>query len=45
VTEKRQDRLEMAFGSEAVPYQIGLGGDDRVGRPFVGGQLADKLQQ
>ena len=43
--KKGEQRLELPLGSEAIAAQIFFGGDDRVGRPFVSGQVPDQPQQ
>src|SRR4051794_25742665 len=43
--EKGEDRLELAFRAEAVPQQIRLGRDDRIGRPLEGGKPANQPEK
>ena len=40
-----EQRLELPLGSEPIAAQIFFGGGDRVGRPFINGQLLDQVQQ
>jgi len=43
--DKGQDRLELRLWTETVTAQVGLGGNDRVGRPLERRQLAYQPQQ
>ena len=40
-----EQRLELPLGSEPIAAQIFFNGGDRVGRPFISGQLLDQVQQ
>ena len=37
--------LDLPLGSEPIAAQIFFGGGDRVGHPFISGQLLDHVQQ
>jgi hypothetical protein len=39
-----EQRLELPLGSEPIAAQIFFGGGDRVGRPFISGQLLDQVR-